>query len=233
MDKNYKIKVTKNGPYSVSGGVPIQEEAIEEDAEGFSKEWKLTKKLKAPNTDYLLCRCGQSKNMPFCDQTHKNIHFDGTEKKEIDFDKTAETITGPKVDLKDCYDLCASARFCDRAGTIWELVEKDDEESKKIAIEEANNCSSGRLVIIDKKTGQPVEKKLEPCISATIDTPAGVNGPLWVKGGIAIESADGKEYTRRNRVTLCRCGKSKNMPFCDSSHMEEVVHDHDHDHADE
>lgn len=229
MEQNFKIKVTKNGPYFVSGGVPIQEESIEEDADGYSKEWKLEGKLKPASKDYLLCRCGHSKNMPFCDQSHLNVKFDGTEKPEIKFEECAETLAGPNVDLRDCYDLCASARFCDRAGTIWDLVEKDDPESTKIAIEEAQNCSSGRLVIIDKKTGEPIEKKLEPCISATVDLPAGVLGPLWVKGGIKIESADGKAYEKRNRVTLCRCGKSKNMPFCDSSHMEEAVHDHEHD----
>jgi len=33
-----------------------------------------------------------------------------------------------------------------------------------------------------------------------------------------IESADGRMYESRNRVTLCRCGKSENKPYCDGSH---------------
>jgi CDGSH-type Zn-finger protein len=41
-----------------------------------------------------------------------------------------------------------------------------------------------------------------------------------VRGGLAIESADGFVYEVRNRVTLCRCGRSKNKPFCDGSHIE-------------
>ena len=36
--------------------------------------------------------------------------------------------------------------------------------------------------------------------------------------GIQIESEDGTLYEVRNRVTLCRCGKSSNMPFCNGSH---------------
>ena len=48
---------------------------------------------------------------------------------------------------------------------------------------------------------------------------AGTSGPIWVKGGIPIESADGTEYETRNRVTLCRCGQSKNKPFCDGAHI--------------
>ena len=45
-----------------------------------------------------------------------------------------------------------------------------------------------------------------------------VSGPLWVRGGVPVVSADGYEYEVRNRVTLCRCGSSENKPFCDGSH---------------
>jgi len=44
-------------------------------------------------------------------------------------------------------------------------------------------------------------------------------GPLWCAGGIPIEAEDGTPYEIRNRVTLCRCGKSLNKPFCDSRHL--------------
>jgi len=33
-------------------------------------------------------------------------------------------------------------------------------------------------------------------------------------------SEDGKPYRIRNRLTLCRCGRSENMPFCDGSHVQ-------------
>jgi CDGSH-type Zn-finger protein len=36
---------------------------------------------------------------------------------------------------------------------------------------------------------------------------------------IAVTSADGRDYEVRNRVTLCRCGSSRNKPFCDGSHV--------------
>ena len=41
---------------------------------------------------------------------------------------------------------------------------------------------------------------------------------LVIRGGIQVEGSDGFLYKRRNRVTLCRCGESEIMPFCDSSH---------------
>ncbi len=33
-----------------------------------------------------------------------------------------------------------------------------------------------------------------------------------------MESENGIPYESRNRVTLCRCGASSNMPFCNGSH---------------
>ena len=46
------------------------------------------------------------------------------------------------------------------------------------------------------------------------------NGPLAVTGGIPIVMTDGTQMARRNQVTLCRCGASKNKPLCDGTHAE-------------
>jgi CDGSH-type Zn-finger protein len=47
-----------------------------------------------------------------------------------------------------------------------------------------------------------------------------MSGPLWISGGVPIISCDGTEYEVRNRVTLCRCGRSGNKPFCDGTHVD-------------
>ena len=44
------------------------------------------------------------------------------------------------------------------------------------------------------------------------------NGPLRVSGGVPIEREDGSPVDPGERVSLCRCGHSAAMPFCDSSH---------------
>jgi CDGSH-type Zn-finger protein len=36
---------------------------------------------------------------------------------------------------------------------------------------------------------------------------------------VRLFGADGFEYEARNRMTLCRCGGSKNKPFCDGTHL--------------
>jgi len=74
-------------------------------------------------------------------------------------------------------------------------------------------------VAINKETGEPIEPKFEPSISLVEDPIANASGPLWVKGGVSIESSQGEAYETRNRVTLCRCGKSHNKPYCDGSHI--------------
>ena len=85
------------------------------------------------------------------------------------------------------------------------------------------------LVVQDKQSGKDIEPSLEKSIGLIEDPAKGVDGPIWIRGGIPVYSSDGKLYEVRNRVTLCRCGKSTNKPFCDSSHYpeedQEVIED--------
>jgi CDGSH-type Zn-finger protein len=216
-----KIAVTKDGPYIVSGRVPLAEQIITNDKDGFSCEWR--KGMEYPLlVTYSLCRCGQSKTLPFCDGMHTETGFDGTETADRKpYCDTAERINGPSLTLTDFIDLCASARFCDRAGGIWKLTRQSDKKKARfLAITEGGNCPSGRLVIWDKKTHEAIEPEFEPSVGLIEYPEDAGKGPVWVRGRIPVESANGTQYEIRNRVTLCRCGRSENKPFCDSSHLE-------------
>jgi CDGSH-type Zn-finger protein len=46
------------------------------------------------------------------------------------------------------------------------------------------------------------------------------NGPIRVSGGVRIEREDGTSVDAGERTSLCRCGNSGVMPFCDGSHKE-------------
>lgn len=211
---NMKITIVKDGPYIVSGDVPIIKEIIVYDDEGVPIKWKKTSDFEQKEK-CALCRCGKSSNKPFCDGSHAD-GFDGKETaSRKTFKEQARTTEGPNLILYDAYELCAGAGFCHRAGTTWELAQKDDKKSREIAIQETWDCPSGRLVAYDKK--KPIEADFKPTISITEDD--GDEGPIWVKGNIPIVSSDGTTYEIRNRVTLCRCGKSTNKPFCDGSHQ--------------
>lgn len=226
MKNEKKIKIEKDGPYRVSENIPLEKEFAVPDNNNDPLSWKKGEKYKIEG-EYHLCRCGKSKNKPFCDGTHQKIGFDGTETASKEsYEKQAENISGPEMDLMDAPNLCSGARFCHRQGGTWDLTMKSDNpKAKEIAIEEACNCPSGRLTAIDKKTGKAIEPEFTPSISVTEDVPAKVSGPLWIKGGIEIESSDGSTYEVRNRQTICRCGKSCNKPFCDGSHIKEKFND--------
>jgi CDGSH-type Zn-finger protein len=213
-----RVTVTANGPYRVSGGVPLVTQTIVADSEGNSVGWKEGDPIDTPE-DYALCRCGHSANKPFCDGTHLRIGFDGTESAvRAPYRDQATVQTGPIVTLTDAQTLCAFARFCDVAGQVWNLVEMRDERAAEVAVREAELCPSGRLVAWNRRTGDAFEPDLEPSIGVVEDPVEEVSGPLWIRGGIPVVAADATTYETRNRVTLCRCGASRNKPFCDGTH---------------
>src|SRR4030042_3970554 len=211
-----RIKVCKNGPYLVSGKIPIAKQTIRCDEEGTPRQWIEGEKYPL-RENCSLCRCGQSEHKPFCDGTHVKVKFDGTESASRQpYIEQAKKIDGPTLELDDAEILSASARSCHRGGGIWNLISKTEEpETRKTVIGDAGDCPSGRLVVRDKKTGKTIEPHLEKSIGLVEDPNIGVSGPIWVRGGIPVESEDGTTYETRNRITLCRCGKSANKPFCD------------------
>jgi CDGSH-type Zn-finger protein len=214
-----KVVVSKNGPYLVSGGVRLSEQTIVSGADGESEAWKEGEVLPAKST-YALCRCGHSKDKPFCDGTHSKVGFDGTETaSRRPYAEQAQLLQGPVHSLSDAETLCAFARFCDPNGQVWNQVEEtEDAKVARNFVRQVNACPSGRLVAWDRATGKALEQPLPLSIGVVQDPAQGVSGPLWLRGGIPLVAADGFAYEVRNRVTLCRCGASKNKPFCDGSH---------------
>lgn len=45
-----------------------------------------------------------------------------------------------------------------------------------------------------------------------------MNGPLMIEGNFMVKGVDGNMLSAMDQAFLCRCGKSKNKPFCDGSH---------------
>ena len=52
------------------------------------------------------------------------------------------------------------------------------------------------------------------------------NGPLIARGNIEVQDADGQLLAKGEDIALCRCGASKNKPFCDGSHTESGFRNH-------
>ncbi len=61
MEKEFSVKIVKNGPMIVSGDFKLILPSGEE---------------KEINKKTFFCRCGKSNNKPFCDGAHAGIKFD-------------------------------------------------------------------------------------------------------------------------------------------------------------
>jgi CDGSH-type Zn-finger protein len=57
-----EVKVRRNGPYKITGPVRLV------DSEGRTFELP-------QGTAIALCRCGHSRNKPFCDSSHRRVGF--------------------------------------------------------------------------------------------------------------------------------------------------------------
>ena len=124
------VHVTPNGPYFVRGDLEI---------EGAPDDAPATKFRAA------LCRCGQSKNKPFCDNSHIEAGF------------------------KD-------------SGAVGRTGDLEFSNGGSLLIEPQKDAS------------------------------------LLIKGNLTINAGTGREAWHGTKVALCRCGASKNKPFCDGSH---------------
>ena len=216
-----RIEIQKDGPYLVTGTLPLETMTIGTNRAGESVRWEKGPALPAGET-YALCRCGASASKPFCDGSHAGVDFDGTETaSRLSFEEQAETFEGPHYDLLDATELCALARFCDPNGRVWNLVDQTEEPvAREHFLQEVKDCPAGRLVARDLATGEQIEPDLAPSLGLVEDPSARCSGPIWVRGGIPVIGSDGRPYEVRNRVTLCRCGASLNKPFCDGTHAE-------------
>src|SRR6266404_3867716 len=136
-----KIVIAEDGPYIVSGSVPLAVQVITPNEEGLSWDWVKGKSFPSAAT-YKLCRCGRSKTKPFCDGTHAAIGFDGEETaSRVPVARQSETYDGPTMTLSDAEELCAFARFCDPGGKIWSLIEATDDPGV-VSSSSAKRCTA-------------------------------------------------------------------------------------------
>jgi len=210
---NARIRVGNNGPYWVSGGPMLTTRTSILNAEGEPTDWA-SGADRPTRASYVLCRCGHSGNKPFCDGTHAKIGFDGRCTAERAPGATRRKVyEGVGITMTDDESLCAGYAYCDRHGGVWrEIAATSDPEVRDRLEQQIANCPSGRLQFVIAGETAPQEREYPPTI-ATIP-----NGPLWVLGGVPVETIDGFTYEVRNRQLLCRCGASENKPFCDGTH---------------
>ena len=162
-----------------------------------------------------LCRCGKSANKPFCDGTHAKIGF-SSDKLEGRVADGRESYAGARITIHDNRGICAHAGRCtDGLASVFRLkqepwIDPDGAAAEEI-IETIRKCPSGAL----SYTVEDVEHREREGPPAIFVAP---NGPYVVTGGPELLDTPRGEGAATGHFTLCRCGGSKNKPFCDGSH---------------
>ena len=210
------VTVRPDGPYIVRGGVPLVRKKQKMSEHGEPLEWLNDGVISTENVSRL-CRCGQSRNRPYCDGTHTKIEFDGTEAADTGpISARSKTLRSPKIFIQDDHSICVHSGFCgNRLTNVWKMRnESQDAQVLDQIIGMIDRCPSGALAYTLEPDGQMIEPDLPKEVTVIPD------GPLWVSGGIPVERSDGQPIETRNRVTLCRCGASAIKPLCDGTHKE-------------
>lgn len=195
-----KIKTQKNGPYKI--------EALEKMRNSRGEKIE-TKPL------MFLCRCGGSANKPFCDGTHLKNGF-ADEKEEGRVPDRMDDYAGNDVTIHDNRGVCSHRGHCtDNLPSVWRQkkepwIDPDAADAKDI-IRVIEMCPSGALSYTkDEVLHKDVDN--EPAIEISKD------GPYDVQGFVEYDDPEGNTPESTEHYTLCRCGHSKNKPFCSGQH---------------
>ena len=170
-----------------------------------------------------LCRCGQSGNKPFCDSTHNKIGFNSDEQTDRATDKR-DNYAGKDVVIHDNRSICAHAGYCtDELSSVFKLKQEPWIDPNGAAAEEiialVKRCPSGALSY-SKDGTEHRDQDREPAILVA------PNGPYVVTGGPDLVGVEHGEGVSTEHFTLCRCGGSKNKPFCDGTHWDRKFDEH-------
>ena len=205
------VTAAPNGPFLVSGSVPLYRRRAVQSEHGEPLAWETTEHVETRDR-YALCRCGQADNKPFCDGAHARVGFAADDHDSGTYDERSNVLGGTGITVRDDRSICVHAGFCGtRVANVWGQVPETGESTVRAqVIAMVEKCPSGALTF--RFDGDDVEPLLPAAIAVTDD------GPLWLTGGIPVSIADGTTLETRNRVTLCRCGASANKPLCDGTH---------------
>jgi CDGSH-type Zn-finger protein/uncharacterized Fe-S cluster protein YjdI len=125
---------------------------------------------------------------------------------------------GKDVDVRFILKRCIHASEClNRLPGVFNMVRRpwvkpDGDDADRVA-RVVELCPTGALHYDRKDGGAPEAVATENTVTVVPD------GPLYLKGDIEIVRPDGTLILRDTRVALCRCGSSRNRPFCDNAHI--------------
>lgn len=166
-------------------------------------------------TTSYLCRCGSSANKPFCDGEHKKQGF--TTRREIK-EELLQEYEGKDITVHFNRSICAGAGACVKglpsvfiSGSSSSWIHPNSDSVDNI-INTIKACPSGALSYsLNGKIH--IHAKVKPKITIVKD------GPYNVEGISSTHKLKPTNFSE-TKYTLCRCGHSRNKPYCDYSHAE-------------
>ena len=129
----------------------------------------------------------------------------------------ARTYANEAIEVRWEPRLCIHSQACVRGlPEVFESkarpwVRVDGADAQRIA-DTVLTCPTGALHFRRLDGARQEEPPPETAVAAQ------PNGPLFVRGRVRIEDGDGNLIREDTRLALCRCGASRNKPFCDGSH---------------
>ena len=202
------IRVTENGPYELRGdaafvdylGVPIAHEEVAR-----------------------LCRCGQAKTKPFCDDACRTNGFTGaTDPRRVP--DRLDVYEGEQLTIYDNRGICAHSGFCtDVVPGVFHVGQEPFITPSGARADDilraVRRCPSGALGIgigdgEDRAWGDPARP---PQVEVS------KGGPYRITGSISLldhndQPIDRPQGASHEHYSLCRCGSSLNKPFCSGMH---------------
>lgn len=200
MSSRPTIECKANGPYLVKGLDDLR------DWQGHPIEARPV---------MALCRCGGSASKPFCDGTHQTNGFSAARAADRTPD-ARDSYQGKRITIHDNRSICAHAGHCtDGLASVFRYkqepwIDPGGDEVEAI-VATVRRCPSGALSYsLDGVEG--ADQQRAPAITVTQD------GPYAVVGGPHLLEQSWGEGASTEHYTLCRCGGSRNKPFCDGTH---------------
>jgi CDGSH-type Zn-finger protein/truncated hemoglobin YjbI len=205
-----ELRVARNGPYLVTS-VP-----------------RLVDHLGAatrPAPQLALCRCGQSALKPLCDGSHARTGFTGAKDPKRVADHR-DTYPGQQATIFDNRGICQHSGLCtDRLATVFRtdaepFVAPSGGRLDEI-IRAVRDCPSGALSygLDDAEARAQVDwdGTRPPAVEVTRDGPYRITGRIRLAGPAGQPEHQGAGASREH-YALCRCGQSRNKPFCSGMH---------------